>query len=367
MWFERMTLEVWFDDYQFQVKYDIGESAVKFLTVEQLDIDLQDVALRYGYHTGQPRLRALLAEQYPGLTPEQIVVTAGASEANFAVVSAIVKPGDHVIVEHPNYPSLYDVPRSLGCDVDLFPLRFEDGFRPDVERLKAMVRPDTKLISFTHPNNPTGSMMSEEDLRELVAFVEERGIFLMFDETYREMDGGRSLPPAATLSDQVISISTMSKAYGLPGIRIGWAATQNQTILDALLTIREQVTICNNALGEVIAMHMLERREPFLEQALKHIAQNRAMVTTWMASQDVFEWVYPEAGVVSFPRFKDGVAIDPEAFYRLLVEKYETFAVPGRCFEMDNRYFRLGFGATTEEIKTGLANIERALADLGVN
>jgi len=184
MWFERMTLEVWFDDYQFAVNYDIGESAVKFLTVDQLDIDLQDVALRYGYHTGQPPLRAALAEQYPGLTPDQIVVTAGASEANFAVVSASVKPGDHVIVEHPNYPSLYDVPRSLGCDVSLFHLRFEEGFRPDLDRLEQMVTPGTRLISFTHPNNPTGSMMSESDLLRLVEFVEEKDIFLMFDETY---------------------------------------------------------------------------------------------------------------------------------------------------------------------------------------
>jgi aspartate/methionine/tyrosine aminotransferase len=364
MWFERMTLEVWFDDYQFAVNYDIGESAVKFLTVDQLDIDLQDVALRYGYHTGQPSLRAALAEQYPGLTPDQIVVTAGASEANFAVVSASVKPGDHVIVEHPNYPSLYDVPRSLGCDVSLFHLRFEEGFRPDLDRLEQMVTPGTRLISFTHPNNPTGSMMSESDLLRLVEFVEEKDIFLMFDETYREMDAVHSLPPAATLSDKVISISTMSKAYGLPGIRIGWVATKNQAILDAILAIREQVTICNNALGEVIALHMLERKDAFLSQALGHIEKNRRIVAEWMSAQEHFEWVYPEAGVVSFPRFKAGAPVDPEAFYRLLVENYKTFAVPGRCFEMDNRYFRLGFGATAEEIEIGLQNINQALADL---
>ena len=120
-----------------------------------------------------------------------------------------------------------------------------------------MVTPGTKLITFTHPNNPTGSMMSETDLHRLVDFVEEKDIFLMFDETYRDMDLTHSLPPAANLSDKVISISTMSKVYGLPGIRIGWAATKNQGILDAILAIREQVTICNNAMGETIAMHMM--------------------------------------------------------------------------------------------------------------
>ena len=364
MWFKRMTLEVWFDDYQYEVKYDIGESAVKFLTVSDLDIDLQPVQLRYGYHLGQPRLRALIAEEYPGLKPEDIAVTSGAAEANFAVVAAIVNPGDHVIVEHPNYPSLYDVPRSLGCDVSLLTLRFEDQFRPDLDRLERMVTPKTKLISFTHPNNPTGSMMAEEDLHRLVEFVEEKGIYLLFDETYREMDFNHTLPPAATLSDRVISISTMSKSYSLPGIRIGWAATRSKEIIDAILAIREQVTICNNALGEVLAIHMLERKDEFLRQAQAHIKRNKRIVSEWMERQEHFEWVYPEAGVVSFPRFKEGVSVDPEHFYRLLVEKYKTFAVPGRCFEMDNRHFRLGFGATPQEIETGLQNVNKALDEL---
>ena len=364
MWFNRMTLEIWFDDYQFEVKYDVGESAVKFLTVSDLDIDLQDVRLRYGYHMGQPRLRALIAEAYPSLDREQIAVTVGAAEANFAVVSAILNPGDHVIVEHPNYPSLYDVPRSLGCNVSLFTLQYKDRFRPDLDKLERMVTPETKLISFTHPNNPTGSVMSESDLHRLVDFVEEMDIFLMFDETYWEMDFAHSLPPAATLSDRVISISTMSKSYGLPGIRIGWAATKNQGILDAILAIREQVTICNNALGETIAMHVLERKGAFLKQAQAHIEKNRQIVSRWMDEQEHFEWVYPEAGVVSFPRIKPGVQVDPEQLYRLLVEKYKTFAVPGRCFEMDNRHFRLGFGATSEEIEIGLQNINKALDSL---
>ena len=120
MWFSRMELEIWFDQYQYEIDYDIGESAVKTLALKDVDIDLEKVFLRYGYHTGNPTLRETIAEQYPGLSGDQIIVTTGASEANFVVVSALVKPGDHVIIEHPNYPSLYEVPRSLGCDVNLF-------------------------------------------------------------------------------------------------------------------------------------------------------------------------------------------------------------------------------------------------------
>ena len=116
MWFKRMTLEEWFDDHQYQIDHDIGESAVKFLTVGDLGVDLQQVQLRYGYHLGRPDLRACIAEQYPGFSGEDIIVTTGASEAIFSIVATAVQPGAHVIVEHPNYPSLYTVPRGLGCD-----------------------------------------------------------------------------------------------------------------------------------------------------------------------------------------------------------------------------------------------------------
>ena len=364
MWFERMTLEVWFDEHQYEVEHDIGESAVKFLTVDDLDVDLQKVPLRYGYHMGGPALRACIAEQYPGFSSENVIVTTGASEAIFSVVSAIVRPGDHVIVEHPNYPSLYTIPRGLGCEVTLFPLRFEDRFKPDLAGLRDMITRGTKLVSFTHPNNPAGSMISKEELEALVDLVEEHGVFLLFDETYREMDFAHSLPPAATLSDRVISVSTMSKSYGLPGIRIGWLATKNQSILDSVLTMREHLSITNNAVGEEIALHVLRRKDGFLQQAQAHIQENRRIVSDWMDQQEDFEWVYPEAGVVSLPRIKKPVPVDPEELYRLLAGKYRTFTVPGRCFEMDNRYFRLGFGATHEEIEMGLRNINSAFREL---
>jgi aspartate/methionine/tyrosine aminotransferase len=312
MWFKRMTLEVWFDDYQYEVEYDIGESAVKYLTLDQLDIDLIKVPLRYGYHTGRPLLKALIAEQYPGFSGENIVVTTGASEANFCVVAALVAPGDHVIIEHPTYPSLYEVPRSLGADVSLFTLEFDNGFKPDLDKLQDMITPNTKLITFTHPNNPTGSMITEDELRDLVSLVDEHGIHLLFDETYRAMDFKNSLPPAATLSPNVTSIASMSKCYGLPGIRVGWVATQNKPIIDAVLTIREQVSICNNAVGEVIALHVLERRDAFLHSAQTHIATNRSTVSQWVDHNESLDWVYPEVGVVSFPRLKPDILQDPE-------------------------------------------------------
>lgn len=364
MWFTRMSLEEWFDKYQYEVEIDIGESAVKYLTFDDLGIELGRLPIRYGYHTGRPDLREVIAGMYDGFGADDVLVTSGASEANFAIVAALLRPGDRIVVEHPNYTSNYEVPLSLGCMVDFLHLRFEDGFKPDRDALRKLITPNTKLVSLTHPNNPTGSMITEAELRDIIAIVEEKGAYLLFDETYRDMAFDDILPPACTLSDRVVSISSMSKVYGLPGIRTGWLATRSKEILDGVLAVREQVSITNNAISEEIAVRVLERREEYLDRARSHIAANRDIVAAWIDGQDDVEWVYPQAGVVSLPRLRDHLRFDPEALYTRLAETYKTFSIPGRCFGLDNRYFRLGFGAMPEEIEKGLENLGKAIADL---
>jgi len=362
MWFERMTIEDWFDTHQFRVKYDIGESAVRFHDMGSLHIPLDKVELRYGHHTGEPGLREEIATDYPGLSPAQVLVTSGAGEAIFCIFAALLKPGDHVIVEHPNYPQLYTVPRGLGCEVDLFTLDFDAAFKPDFDRLEAMIRPDTKMICFTHPNNPAGSMITPAELQRLVALAEKHDCLLLFDETYAALDFDKTLPSAATLSPNAVIVSSMSKSYGLPGIRIGWLATQNQALLDAVLVMREQVTITNNALGEYIARDVLGRRGEFLEQARAQISRNREIVTDWIVGRDFIEWVYPAVGVVAFPRFT--IELDYDEVYRQLAEEQETFVVPGRVFEYDNRHFRLGFGSLESHIREGLSRLDQVVAGL---
>ncbi len=364
MWFERMTLEIWFDEYQYEIDYDIGESAVKYYTLKQLDLDLNTTELRYGHHYGRPDLRDIVAGFYPGLSGENIIVTSGASEALFSIATALLKSKDHAIIEHPNYPSLYTIPRGLGCDVSLHSLKYEDKYKPDLGLLEDQIRPDTKLIAFTHPNNPTGSMITVSELEGLIEICEKRDIFLVFDETYREMDLDNQLPAAATLSKKAISVSTLSKTYGLPGIRIGWAATQDKELLSRLLTAREHTTITNNSLGEELAVRILRDKERYLEMHRKHIQNNKSIVSQWIKDHPYVEWIYPEVGVVAFPRLKEGLSIDPEELYKRLVKKYKTFVIPGRCFEMDNRNFRLGFGSSTESLREGLVRLDAAIADL---
>lgn len=360
MGFKRMPIEEWFDNYQYEVDYDIGESGVKFLKFSSLNLNLDDLPLRYGHHRGNPELRELIAQDYEGFSPDQIAVTTGASEANFAVVASLVGPNDHMIVEHPNYPSLYEVPKSLNRRLDLLHLTFEEKFKPNLEKLENLITPQTKLVTITHPNNPTGSMITEKMLYEIVEMVEAHGTYLLLDETYRELTFKKALPPAATLSPHAISITSMSKVYGLPGIRIGWVAA-DKSIIESVRAVREQLTICNCVMSEEITKFVLQRKPEFLRKIKQKVAINQKTVEEWMKRREDLEWIPPEGGVVCFPRLKTNVPTDDLCL--LLAKKYKTFVVPGYCFEM-NRHLRLGFGGEANELETGLSYADKALRKL---
>jgi aspartate/methionine/tyrosine aminotransferase len=355
-----MPLEIWFDEYQFKVDYDIGESGTKFLTVKELDIDLNEVELRYGYHLGHPSLRKEIAKQYKGSSVDNIAVTTGASEANFAIIAHLVGPKDHIIVEHPTYPSLYQVARSLGRELSLFKLNWDNEFRPDMDNLRKLVKPNTKLITLTHPNNPTGSVITESELKEAIEIAEDAGAYLMVDETYRDLMFETPPPLAATMSPIAISLTSMSKTWGLPGIRIGWAVA-DKSIVESIRAVREQVTICNSSVGEAIAREVLHKKDEILPIIRKAVISNFKAVEDWMESQDWLEWIAPRSGVVGAPRLKKGGSTDE--LCELLVTKYRTFTVPGSKMELDG-HFRLGFGGEHEALIQGLEQLGKALKEL---
>ncbi|MHA2229109.1 MAG: aminotransferase class I/II-fold pyridoxal phosphate-dependent enzyme [Candidatus Thorarchaeota archaeon] len=360
MTFRRMPLEIWFDQYQFEVEYDIGESGMKFQTLGELDIKLDDVDLRYGYHLGHPDLRKVIADQYDGQDWENVAVTTGASEANFAIIAHLVGPKDHVVVEHPTYSSLYEVPRSLGRDMTLFKLEYDNDFRPNMEQLRKLIKPSTKLITLTHPSNPTGSVITEAELKEAIEIAEENDAILMLDETYRDLIFGKKPPRAATLSPNAISLAGMSKVYGLPGIRIGWAVAQ-EPIVEAIRAIREQLTICNSSLGEAISLDVLRDRKTVLSKLRKMMLSNFAILKEWMDNQEWLEWIEPQSGVVGAPRLRRGGSTDE--LCELLVTKYKTFTVPGSKMELDG-HFRIGFGGDQHELELGLKQLEKALKEI---
>jgi aspartate/methionine/tyrosine aminotransferase len=364
----RMPLEEWFDRYQYTVSSNIGESAVTSLSMSDLPVpaeELWKLPLRYGHHQGLPELREAIAAHYPELTADDILVTAGASEAITLVAQVLLEDGkrSRAVVEHPTYPTLYLVPRALGATVELLHLRQEQDWRPDWDEARAMLTEGAQFFAITHPNNPTGSMISADELRHAIEIAAAAGVRLVSDETYRLMTEGEPLPPAASLDPRAISISTMSKTFGLPGIRIGWLACRDTELMQRLLAAREHLTITNNVLGEHIALHVQRAPEAFIAQAKVRVAANRAMVAEVLENHPGLDWISPTAGVVALPWIIDATGNEAERLYRDLAESRGTFVVPGSSFELPSKYFRLGFGGDPMQLREGLAQLVAELDD----
>jgi aspartate/methionine/tyrosine aminotransferase len=248
--------------------------------------------------------------------------------------------------------------------VDYLNLTFEEGFKLNVDRLADQIRPNTRLVSLTNPHNPTGAVIGEAELREVIDLVEDKGCYLLLDETYRDMTFGTPPPLAASLSPRTISVSSLSKTYGLPGLRLGWLVCQDKGLMETFLAAKEQIHISNSVVDEEIAYRYLQDKDKHLCRLKAHIDLNLSLVKEWMASQRHLEWVEPAGGVVCFPRIKADVPIDVDRFYDVLNTTYSTYVGPGHWFEMDRRYMRVGYGwPAKDELELGLQNITRAVRE----
>jgi aspartate/methionine/tyrosine aminotransferase len=365
-----------------QLGYDtitnnLSESSVADRRLRDLGLDLgsgagpalDELLLCYGDHLGDLVLRDAVAAGGDGLRADDVIVTPGAAAALFATATSLLEPGDHAVVLRTNYATNLETPRAIGADLDVVDLRYEDGWQLDVERLAALVRNDeTRLISVTCPHNPTGTMLDLDALHALVEIAERAGAVLLVDETYRDLTHGAALLPiAATLSPRVISVSSMSKAYGMPGLRIGWAVCRDPQLAELLLAAKEQIVICGATIDEAIAGRVLSERDRVLPPILADVRDRLAIVRAWIDSQTTFEWIEPAGGVVGLVRFATGVTVDTARFYEILLAEYGTYVGPGHWFEVDDRHFRLGFGwPTASELRSGLAGLASAAADSGL-
>lgn len=350
------------------IDYNLAESSIADTLFSSLDLNLDNLVLAYGDHLGKPELRALLTADAPGLKPDDVMLTIGAASALFIVATSLLKAGDHMLVVYPNYATNIETPRQIGADFEWLQLPFEQGFQLDIDALAARIRPETRYVSITVPHNPTGAMISESDLRRLVALVEAKGCLLLVDETYREMAYENVLPPAASLSPSVISVSSLSKTYGLPGIRLGWLMTQNAELMQTFLAAKEQIFISGSVLDEEVAYQYLLHKKSHLARIRADIASKLTIIQEWIAEEPLMEWIEPKGGVVCFPRIRLDVEIDLDKFYATLNGKYKTMVGPGHWFEYDRRHMRVGFGWPTEaQLRTGLENISQALRDIKDN
>jgi aspartate/methionine/tyrosine aminotransferase len=347
------------------IECNLAESSVNDAVFRDLALNLNELVLCYGSHTGKKELRELIASGHIEIKPDDILVAAGAASALFIVATSLLGKDDHMIVVRPNYASNIETPRAIGCEIDLVDLEFENDFIIDPERVATLIKTNTKLISITSPHNPTGTVIPEQTLLQLIRLAEKNNCYLLVDETYRDLIFGKANRLAASLSDHVISVSSVSKAFGLPGIRIGWMITRNKRLQELFLAAKEQIFLCNSVIDEEIAFQFLSQKARFMPPILEKIKCNFEILESWINKNNYLEWVKPQGGVICFPRIKTNIEIKTGLFYKILLEKHKTLVGPGHWFEMDSRYMRIGYGwPEADSLKKGLNNILSVLGEI---
>jgi aspartate/methionine/tyrosine aminotransferase len=345
-----------------RIRHNLSESSISDKKLSDFRLTVPDLALHYNDHRGAPGLRARIVAGEPGLAADDVLVTAGAAGALFIISTALLTKDDHLVVVRPNYATNLETPRAIGCAITFVDLAFEDSFRLDVDRLEAALRPNTRIISITTPHNPTGVALSAEVLGEVAALAARQGCRMVVDETYRDLCYGKLPHLAASLGPHVISVSSLSKAYGIPGIRLGWIVSSDPKLQELFLAAKEQISICGSVIHEWIGEEILARRGEILAVTLAEMRQRLALVTRWMESEPLLEWVPPSGGVVCLPRMRSTPSGGTAAFYQRLLDTEGTYVGPGHWFELPDTCFRLGYGwPTRDELQAGLQGISRAL------
>ena len=344
-----------------KIECNLSESSFMDQKLSDLGFDPENLVLFYGDHKGKKELREHIASEH-GLNLDQVLVTPGAATALFIVSTTLLEKGSPLLVARPNYATNLETPRLIGAEISYIELKFENRFELDIEFLTKKIEKKNCLVSLTYPHNPTGVTLKPEQLFRIVELIEKNNCILLIDETYREMSFEERPPPAASLSDRIISISSMSKSFGLPGIRIGWIICKNKYWMESFLAAKEQICITNSVIDEEIALHYLRNKQALLNPVLERIKRNFNLLTEFMNGQKCLDWVPPGGGCVSFPRFREPEKFDMDRFHEILLNDYATYIGKGSWFEMDSRYMRIGYGwEQPQKLSKGLENILKAL------
>jgi aspartate/methionine/tyrosine aminotransferase len=352
-------LETYFARWEFSARYHLTASDAQTMSLSDLlalaDDDgrerWESLTLGYTETYGLPALREAIAATYDTLSAEDILCFAGAEEAIYLAMRALLEPDDHVVVLTPNYQAAETIPLSI-CEVTGVALRPEDGWALDVDAISREIKPSTRMVSVNFPNNPTGAVPDVEAWRRLASLCDERGILLFSDEVYRGLEPV-PLPQAADLSPGALSVNVMSKAYGLPGLRIGWVACRDRALLSRLERAKHYTTICNSAPSEILALIGLRARDEILARNRGIIQANIPVFDAFFAQfPDLFEWAAPQGGCVCYPRYlgADGV----EAMCTGLVEQQGVLLLPASIYRSEltptpTDRFRVGVGRLSPE------------------
>jgi aspartate/methionine/tyrosine aminotransferase len=370
---EPFLLERWMTRHETHVKYDIAESGILPLSTQDLlnfepaDVraatleSLLQLPLGYSEARGTEELRQMLADTYVGVSTEQILVTTGAIEANYLLFNELLEPGDHVIAPYPAYQQLYSVPRAIGCEVSLWPVGPETNYEYDLDRLEALITPKTKLIVVNTPHNPTGAMLSPEAAARVYAMADAVGAWVLGDEAYRWLAVPGGAPFAKPMVEQGprgISVGTLSKPYGLPGLRIGWMVAPPE-VVQRCWGLRDYITLSPGKLNDALARLGLKHHDRIIARNTDIIQANLTAATHWLnARRDFLTWTPPRGGLLALIKY-DLPITSLELADRLAID-HSVMLAPGSAFGYEH-HLRLGIGQRPDIFAAGLVEAGRCL------
>lgn len=365
-------LERWFVEFEFvKGMRNLAASGPFAVTTREL-LELEgaetrarylDLELDYIENPGSESLRQAVASQYTTLSAGDIRITSGASEALLLLIWTLATPGMNIVIEEPNYDNVTGVAQSLGIEVRRLPLRQEDGWKPDLEQLARLIDEKTGLVYLVHPHNPTGSVLSREEMQEIARMTGRVGAILVNDEVFRLIAlDGEPLPSIVDVIEDAVSIGDMTKPWGLGGLRVGWVASRRRDLLDLFSHARDYSTMCCSAPGSFLAELALRHSERIIAPRLAVARTNlNRLAKAITNSQGTLSWSRPAAGYTAFVQLK--AYLSTTAFCRRLAQEQRLLLLPGEVYgSAYEQFIRVGFGCDTGLFQKGLITLLGALS-----
>ncbi|MGH9802465.1 MAG: pyridoxal phosphate-dependent aminotransferase, partial [Blastocatellia bacterium] len=346
--------------YHAGARYNLANSGILGCDLNDLTITLEDVAVNGLNHEGYAPLKEAIATKY-GVKPDNVVPAQGTSMANFLAMATVVERGDEVLIEQPTYDPILSALYYLGAEVKRFSRSFENGYQVDVDELRRLVTPRTKLIVITSPHNPSGVAVSNDDLIEVGELAKAVGARVLVDEVYRDILFEDAGPCVATLGAQFITTSSLTKSYGLSGLRCGWILCEPE-LAEKMRRLNDLFGAVGSVPSDTMSVAAFRQLDRLAARTRTMIEANTKLVHQFLREhQDLLECVVPPRSMIVFPRLKN--IDDSQPLYDQLRE-FETSIVPGKFFEAP-RHFRLGFAVKPEDVEVGLQNLSKVLRQLG--
>lgn len=356
-------VERWMNEYEESCKYNLAETCVDSLTikevlelsgenVEQYMMNLADTRLTYGHIFGSPELLEGIASLYEDVDPSEIIPLHGAIGANNQVIHTLIEPSDNMVSVMPTYQQHYSIPESIGAEVRILNLNLENHFLPDIEELKSLVDKNTKMITINSPNNPSGSVIPLEQMKEIVEVAKSVGAYVLCDEVYRGIsEDGSYMPSIVDIYDKGISVGSMSKTFSMAGVRMGWIVSKDKELIHLCHERRDYDTISCGAIDDKLAALALKNKEAILKRNRKIVLDNRKILDDWVNSTPEVYYQKPVAGTTALVYYKKDIP-STELCVQLFEKKGVLFT-PGECFEMEGAV-RIGYAFDSKLLKQGL-------------